>query len=129
MRVASRAPKFRHHADGPESIASGKRPPFLHQTISRLFSDALAQSASNWIKWHNPEPRAVHNLTKAGLFSYGAPRNMEIHSGSEPMTSLTIDPNRDSQEIELSVVIPCLNEADTLADCVRTAQSAHPGES
>jgi glycosyltransferase involved in cell wall biosynthesis len=40
------------------------------------------------------------------------------------MTSRTIDPNRDSQEIELSVVIPCLNEADTLADCVRTAQTA-----
>ncbi len=40
------------------------------------------------------------------------------------MTSPTIDPNRDSQEIELSVVIPCLNEADTLADCVRTAQTA-----
>ena len=40
------------------------------------------------------------------------------------MSSLTINPNRDPQEIELSVVIPCLNEADTLADCVRTAQTA-----
>ena len=27
-------------------------------------------------------------------------------------------------DVELSVVIPCLNEADTLADCVRTAQTA-----
>jgi glycosyltransferase involved in cell wall biosynthesis len=27
-------------------------------------------------------------------------------------------------EIELSVVIPCLNEAETLADYVRTAQTA-----
>jgi glycosyltransferase involved in cell wall biosynthesis len=40
------------------------------------------------------------------------------------MTNPTIDPNRDSQEIELSVVIPCLNEAETLAGCVRTAQTA-----
>ena len=40
------------------------------------------------------------------------------------MSSPTIDRNRDSQNIELSVVIPCLNEADTLADCVRTAQKA-----
>src|SRR5271166_1910102 len=40
------------------------------------------------------------------------------------MTSPTIDRSRDAHEIELSVVIPCLNEADTLADCVRTAQTA-----
>src|SRR5260221_6049490 len=40
------------------------------------------------------------------------------------MSSPTIDRNRDAQKIELSVVIPCLNEADTLADCVRTAQKA-----
>jgi len=40
------------------------------------------------------------------------------------MTSPTISPNPDSQEIELSVVIPCLNESDTLAGCVRTAQTA-----
>ena len=49
---------------------------------------------------------------------------MEMIRVIEPMTNPTIDPNRDSQEIELSVVIPCLNEADTLADCVRTAQTA-----
>ncbi len=61
----SRAPKFRHHADGGEFIASDERPPFLRQTISRLLGPELPQSASNWIKWHNPEPRAVHNLTKA----------------------------------------------------------------
>ncbi|MGA9721536.1 MAG: glycosyltransferase family 2 protein [Candidatus Binatus sp.] len=40
------------------------------------------------------------------------------------MTSPTIKHNPDPREIELSVVIPCLNEADTLADCVRTAQTA-----
>ncbi len=40
------------------------------------------------------------------------------------MTSPAIETNRDSQEIELSVVIPCLNEADTVADCVRAAQTA-----
>ena len=40
------------------------------------------------------------------------------------MTSLTIDPNLNPHEVELSVVIPCLNEADTLADCIRTAQAA-----
>ncbi len=40
------------------------------------------------------------------------------------MTSPTIDRSLDAHEIELSVVIPCLNEADTLADCVRTAQTA-----
>jgi len=40
------------------------------------------------------------------------------------MTSSMIDRNRDPEEIELSVVIPCLNEADTLAECVRTAQTA-----
>ncbi len=40
------------------------------------------------------------------------------------MTSPTNDRSRDAHEIELSVVIPCLNEADTLADCVRTAQTA-----
>jgi glycosyltransferase involved in cell wall biosynthesis len=30
----------------------------------------------------------------------------------------------DSDEIEVSVVMPCLNEADTLAHCIRTAQRA-----
>src|SRR5580698_4064416 len=30
--------------------------------------------------------------------------------------------DRSSNEIELSVVIPCLNEADTLAECVEKAQ-------
>ena len=40
------------------------------------------------------------------------------------MTSPTIGRNRDAQKIELSVVIPCLNEADTLADCVMIAQKA-----
>lgn len=40
------------------------------------------------------------------------------------MSGPTIKSNRDTQEIELSVVIPCLNEADTLADCVRTAQTS-----
>ena len=40
------------------------------------------------------------------------------------MTSPTIKHNPDPRKIELSVVIPCLNEADTLADCVRTAQTA-----
>jgi glycosyltransferase involved in cell wall biosynthesis len=40
------------------------------------------------------------------------------------MTSPTIKHNPEPREIELSVVIPCLNEADTLADCVRTAQTA-----
>jgi hypothetical protein len=40
------------------------------------------------------------------------------------MTGRTISPICNSQEIELSVVIPCLNEAETLADCVRAAQTA-----
>jgi glycosyltransferase involved in cell wall biosynthesis len=38
------------------------------------------------------------------------------------MTSPTIKSNCDPREIELSVVIPCLNEADTLAECVEKAQ-------
>src|SRR5277367_1419991 len=49
-----------------------------------------------------------------------------IHESAKlrpPMISLKIDLKPDSQAIELSVVIPCLNEADTLADCVRTAQT------
>src|SRR5436190_12363089 len=33
-------------------------------------------------------------------------------------------PRRDAQETELSVVIPCLNEADTLAVCIRKAIAA-----
>jgi hypothetical protein len=53
-------------------------PPVSSQTISRLRSHELFQSPSNWIKWHNPEPQAVHNLTKTALFAYAAPRNMEI---------------------------------------------------
>src|SRR5271157_1574897 len=32
--------------------------------------------------------------------------------------------NHDAEPIELSVVIPCLNEADTLAECVQKAQRA-----
>jgi glycosyltransferase involved in cell wall biosynthesis len=32
--------------------------------------------------------------------------------------------DRNGQEIELSVVIPCLNEADTLAECIEKAQRA-----
>jgi glycosyltransferase involved in cell wall biosynthesis len=32
--------------------------------------------------------------------------------------------NRETAEIELSVVIPCLNEADTVGDCVATARRA-----
>ena len=33
-------------------------------------------------------------------------------------------PLRDAQEVEVSVVIPCLNEADTLAICIRKATTA-----
>src|SRR5437762_13578147 len=33
-------------------------------------------------------------------------------------------PRRDAQETEVSVVIPCLNEADTLAVCIRKAIKA-----
>jgi hypothetical protein len=38
------------------------------------------------------------------------------------MTSPTIEPTRDPREIELSVVIPCLNEADTTLVPLRVPQ-------
>ena len=33
-------------------------------------------------------------------------------------------PTRDSEAVELSVVMPCLNEAETLETCIRKAQRA-----
>jgi glycosyltransferase involved in cell wall biosynthesis len=48
----------------------------------------------------------------------------DVRSFNQSMTSLTIEPNGSPREVELSVVIPCLNESDTLADCIRTAQAA-----
>lgn len=36
---------------------------------------------------------------------------------------LLISPARESESIELSIVMPCLNEADTLASCIRKAQA------
>jgi len=60
-------------------------------------------------------------------------RSSEI-SSAEPVVNSPLDwfgadpdalanaPDQRSDEIELSVVIPCLNEADTLAECVEKAQ-------
>jgi Glycosyl transferase family 2 len=54
-------------------------------------------------------------------------------SGWRPLARLTIPSARTGpgqclhktrEEVELSVVIPCLNEADTLADCIERAQRA-----
>ena len=41
------------------------------------------------------------------------------HSKKEACSS---SPVPDDTEIELSVIMPCLNEAETLADCIRTIQ-------
>jgi glycosyltransferase involved in cell wall biosynthesis len=38
--------------------------------------------------------------------------------------SYTPDPDRDPDSLEVSVVMPCLNEADTLAVCIRKARAA-----
>ena len=41
---------------------------------------------------------------------------------SDPIVPRSV--NDSTEEVELSVVIPCLNEADTLADCIAQAQLA-----
>lgn len=45
--------------------------------------------------------------------------NEPSHSKKEACSS---SPVPDDTEIELSVIMPCLNEAETLADCIRTIQ-------
>lgn len=48
-----------------------------------------------------------------------------MHSAdhSDPVTDLASPPGADAMQLELSVVMPCLNEAETIGHCVRKAQS------
>src|SRR5262245_22672499 len=44
-----------------------------------------------------------------------------------PTPGLLIEPTEDSTELELSIVIPCLNEHETVGTCVRKAVTAMRG--
>ena len=50
-----------------------------------------------------------------------APMNETVPTGSRPSGAVS-GPSADT--IEVSVVMPCLNEADTLAVCIQKAQQA-----
>jgi len=54
------------------------------------------------MKWHNSEPQAVQSDEGSIVFLRRTAKYGD-EPGIEAMTSRTIDPNRDSQEIELSV--------------------------
>ena len=49
---------------------------------------------------------------------------MALASRSEVEAQHLVVPLRQEEPLELSVVMPCLNEAETLATCIRTAQRA-----
>lgn len=49
---------------------------------------------------------------------------MRVALGSEPDYQPVTMPAKESETIEVSVVMPCLNEAETLESCIRKAQRA-----
>jgi glycosyltransferase involved in cell wall biosynthesis len=49
---------------------------------------------------------------------------VDAYLAGQPAELTSAANRRDVQTIELSVVMPCLNEADTLATCIRKAQQA-----
>lgn len=50
----------------------------------------------------------------------------ELHhdAGTAVLAAAGVAPQPESEPVELSIVMPCLNEADTLESCVRKAQNA-----
>lgn len=49
---------------------------------------------------------------------------MAVALGSEADAQAVVVPLQQSEELELSVVMPCLNEAETIATCIEKAQRA-----
>jgi glycosyltransferase involved in cell wall biosynthesis len=85
-----------------------------HTEVDVLIPSPLSPNAEDPIGWEAAEARTPERARMSLLVGPIRP----------PRTISTIHASRGTDDLEVSVVMPCLNEADTLAQCIRKARAA-----